>query len=595
MTNAVQGRVEKLRGLLKAQNISAYVVPSSDPHQSEYVAPKWGRREYISGFTGSAGLFAMNDKEAGLWTDGRYFEQAETELNGSSINLFKQGLEGVPDWQEWMIQTLPKGSRVGINPDLFSTQAYQKISGNFGKAGLDLVAVADDFVDQVWSKDRPELPSETFYAHPMAYAGESHEAKLTRLRSALSKEGAKAIVVSALDEIAWLFNLRGRDVPNNPVFYAYAVVSDGSAELFTELSKLDESLKKSLGSAVTLRPYDDFRSSLKSLKGPVWIDPNSTSAAVESVLKENGIAVVAKDSPIPAWKAVKNSAELKGMREAHVRDGVAMVRFSRWLKDTIGREKMDEMSVADKLESFRKKAKEFRGPSFSTISGYGPHGALPHYRASNESNSEIFAKGIFLLDSGAQYDDGTTDITRTYALGKPSDQHRFIYTTVLKGHLLLGRSLFPKGTNGYQLDTVARQPIWQEALDYNHGTGHGVGAALCVHEGPFSVSLRKNMTPLEAGHVLSNEPACYLPGDFGVRIENLVTVVEKTKNSFGSYLGLEDLTLCPYERELIDTGRLSSEDIKQVNAYHARVRAELSPLLEGKDLEYLLTATEKLS
>jgi Xaa-Pro aminopeptidase len=594
MTNVVRDRVQTLRGLLKSQNISAYVVPSADPHQSEYVAPKWGRREFISGFTGSAGLFAMNTDEAGLWTDGRYFVQAEAELKDSSIKLFKQGVSGVPDWQDWMIQTLPKGSRVGINPDLFSTHAYRNIEGHFRQAGLDLVAVSDDLVDQVWAKSRPELPSEAFYDHPLSYAGETRESKLARLRKAMAEEGAKAIIISALDEIAWLFNLRGRDVPNNPVFYAYAVITETKAELFTELAKIDAPLRKALGPAVSLKAYDDFRSALPTLKGPVWIDPNSVSAAVESVLKDKRVSILGKDSPISAWKAVKNAAELEGMRAAHVRDGVAMVRFSRWLKETIGHERIDEVSVADKLESFRRQAKEFRGPSFSTIAGYGPHGALPHYRASVASSLELLPKGMFLLDSGAQYDDGTTDITRTYTLGQTSDYHRFIYTTVLKGHLMLGRSLFPKGTNGYQLDAIARQPIWQEALDYNHGTGHGVGAALCVHEGPFSVSLRRNMTPLEVGHVLSNEPACYVVNDFGVRIENLVTVVAKTSNTFGSYLGFEDLTLCPYEKDLIDTKRLSQDDIKQVNTYHARVRAALSPYLEGKDLDFLRAATEAL-
>lgn len=594
MSKAIQERVQKLRGILAGQGISAYVVPSADQHQSEYVAPKWSRREYMSGFTGSAGLFALNKDTAGLWTDGRYFEQAEAELKDTSIDLFRQGKEGVPDWQEWMIKTLPKGSRVGINPDLFSSQAYQKISGSFQAAGLELVPVEEDLVDKVWS-ERPELPKEGFYAHPLTFAGESHGDKIARLQKTLKENSAKAIVVSALDEIAWLFNLRGRDVPNNPVFYAYAIVSEGKATLFTDPDKVGADLKAALGKSVELKPYQEFFPALSRLEGPVWIDAATTSAAVETALKKGNITVLTKDSPIPAWKAVKNAAELKGMRAAHVRDGVAMVKFNRWLKANIGKTKIDEMSAADKLESFRREDKSFRGPSFSTIAGYRGHGALPHYRSTPQTNVELKAEGIFLLDSGAQYDDGTTDITRTYTLGTPSAHNKLVYTTVLKGHLLLARSLFPKGTNGYQLDVIARQPIWQEGLEYNHGTGHGVGAALCVHEGPFSVSPRKNLTPLEAGHILSNEPACYFAGDFGVRIENLVTVVEKKKSElFGQFLGFEDLTLCPHERELIDTSLLSPEDIKQVDAYHARVRRELEPLLSGEDKDFLLERTRPL-
>ncbi len=591
----VSERVSKLQDLLKSQNLAAYVVPSADPHQSEYVAEKWNRRKYISGFTGSAGLFALNTETAGLWTDGRYFEQAETELKGTPIHLFKQGVQGVPEWQEWMIQTLKRGSRVGINPSLFSTASYQKIQGAFDKAGLELVPQQEDLVDRIWAGQRPDLPKDHLYAHPLKYAGESTAQKLARLRTQLEKGGAKALVVSALDEIAWLFNLRGRDVPNNPVFYAYAIVTGDRATLYTETSKLDAKVKETLGSDVAIAPYESFQAALAKLQGPVLVDPNTSSAEVESTLRRSGIEIILKDSPLPAWKAVKNKAELDGMKAAHVRDGAAMVKFIRWLKGAILKEGLDELNVADKLESFRKESPEYLGASFTTISGYAAHGALPHYRATPESFSRLEAKGIYLVDSGGQYVDGTTDITRVFALGAPEARHKQVYTAVLKGHLLLKRTLFPTGTNGYQLDVLARQPIWAEGLDYNHGTGHGVGAALCVHEGPFSVSLRKNLTPLEVGHILSNEPGCYLVGDFGVRIENLVTVVEqKTSKAYGTFLGFEDLTLCPYERELIDVARLSPEERQQVDAYHARVLAELGPLLSGDELTFLKGQTKPL-
>ncbi|MBC7658704.1 MAG: aminopeptidase P family protein [Chitinophagaceae bacterium] len=592
----VQERVKKLQTLLKTNKLEAYVVPSSDPHQSEYVAGKWGRREFISGFTGSSGLFATSTAAAGLWTDGRYFEQAEAELKNSSITLFRQGQEGVPDWQDWMIETLDKGSRVGINPSLFSTQSYQKIANAFKKAGLELVPQKDDLVDEIWAEARPELPAAHLYAHPKRYAGEDHTSKIKRLQTKLETAHAQSIVVSALDEIAWLFNLRGRDVPCNPVFYAYALVNRDKTILFTDTGKLDADLCKTLGTTVQLEPYESFYKALESLQGPVWLDPNTSSAAVEETLKSKGIAILSQESPIPLWKAVKNAAELAGMEAAHIRDGVAMVKFIRWLKSAIRTEALDEMSVASKLESFRAIAPEYRGPSFATISGYGPHGALPHYRAANESNSKLKAEGILLVDSGGQYDDGTTDITRTFTLGSPSQRHKLVYTTVLKGHLLLGRTHFPKGTNGYQLDTIARQPLWKESLEFNHGTGHGVGAALCVHEGPFSVSKRMNMTPLDAGNILSNEPGCYITGDFGVRIENLVKVVVKNESqAYGTFLGFEDLTLCPHDRDLIDVRLLSDEDRRQVDQYHARVLKVLSPLLEGDDLRYLTELTRPLA
>lgn len=596
MANVIKERIQKFQSLLAGAQLSAYVVPSADAHQSEYVAPRWSRREYISGFTGSAGLFAIKKDEAGLWTDGRYFEQAEAELKGTGITLFRQGLPGVPDWQKWMIDSLPKGSRVGINPELFSLQNYQRISQGFKEAGLELVDTKEDLIDRLWGKDQPELPHEKFYLHPLKYAGQSHEEKIEKVARSLAEANAQSLVLSALDEIAWLFNLRGKDVPNNPVFYAYAIIqSDKSATLYTSLDKIDDTLKSALGPRVSLKAYDRFFADLGQLKGSVWCDPTTTSAAVTQTLEARGLSVYSKTSPIPAWKAVKNEAELEGMKAAHRRDGLAMVKFSRWLKESIGHTPIDEISAADKLEEFRSESKDFLGPSFSTIAGYGAHGALPHYRSTPETNVPLQTKGIFLLDSGAQYPDGTTDITRTYALGTPTQHERFVYTTVLKGHLLLARSVFPKGVNGYQLDAIARQPIWKEGLEYNHGTGHGVGAALCVHEGPFSVSPRVNLFPLEAGHILSNEPACYFAGSFGVRIENLVYVVSKTsKHGFGEFLGFEDLTLCPYDRSLIDKTLLSPEDIRDVDAYHSRVEKELSPSLQGKDLAWLKEATAAL-
>ncbi len=593
-------RIIQLQQLLQDAKFDAYVVPSEDPHQSEYVAPTWKRREFISGFTGSAGLFACSPTEAGLWTDGRYFLQAETELAGSGIKLFRQGNAGVPDWKEWLVQQCKnKGQgRVGVNPSLFAADKYQALDEHLKAVGITLVPVEKDLIDRVWGEARPQARLTPLRRHPQSFAGRSTDEKLKDLRAAMKEVGARSIVVSALDEIAWLFNLRGDDVPYNPVFYAFALVTEGGATLYVHPSKVEASLKQEMGSALKFASYEAFEGELSQLRSsaPVWLDPGTTSAAVVRRLSESGVEMLRQATPLPAWKARKNSEELKGMRAAHVRDGVAVVRFFAWLERALAAgEKWTEITAADKLEEFRARDKSFKGLSFATIAGYGPHGALPHYRSTPSSDVQLSRPGIFLVDSGAQYADGTTDITRTVALGTPTEEQKRVYTTVLKAHLLLARTLFPRGTNGYQLDAIARQPLWEQQLDFKHGTGHGVGAALCVHEGPFSVSLKRNFFPLEAGHILSNEPGCYLEGSFGVRIENLVTVVAQVgAGSFGEFLGFENLTLCPYDRKLIDAELLSLSEIRQIDLYHQQVSQALRTSLQGEDLSFFDAAVAPL-
>lgn len=591
-----KSRVQALQSLMQRQGIDAYVVPSADAHQSEYVADAWRRREYISGFTGSAGLFACTVHQAGIWTDSRYWIQAEAELAGTGIDLHRSGDLKVLDWKDWVLQELKPGAKLGLNPQLFSIDTYRTIEAKLQGTGISLVASEDDLVDQVWASTRPRYPFASLREHPLAAAGEERLSKLTRLRQCLRDEGAGAVVISALDEIAWLLNLRGADVEFNPVFYAYVVVTANQATLYVGLDKIPDALGKILSPHVMFKPYDALMSDLSALakSAPVWLDPATTSAAVHQKLQVAQVPLLLKTTPIPAWKAKKNAAELHGMRQAHLRDGVALVRFIAWFKDAIKNTALTELSVADKLESFRRLAPEFIGPSFATIAGYGPNGALPHYRATPQSFLPLRREGILLLDSGGQYLDGTTDITRTFACGTPTNEEKHIYTQVLKGHLQLARSLFPVGTNGYQLDALARQPLWRSMLDYGHGTGHGVGAALCVHEGPFSISTRKNTPALEVGAIASNEPACYLPGRFGVRIENLVTVTEHAKTAWGQFLRLDDLTLCPYERELIATELLQPEEIAQVNTYHGEVRARLINLVDGQARVYLEQATRPL-
>ncbi len=585
----IRDRVAALQKLLAARHIQAYVVPSSDPHQSEYVADAWKRREYISGFTGSAGLFACTQNEAGLWTDGRYWVQGEAELKDTGIQLFKQGDAGVPDWKEWMLRSLKAGDRVGFHPHLFSLDQHQAMEASLKAGGIELLACEPDLVDEVWAADRPAIPRAPLREHRMEHAGESFGQKWVRLKSVLRERKAQALVISALDELAWFLNLRGADVGYNPVFYGFALVEEKRVSVFVDGPKVSESLRQSFGKDVSFLPYEALASSLSNLSKdlPVWLDPATSSYAVAKVLRDAAIPILRDVSPLPAWKAKKNAAELAGMRAAHVRDGVALLRFWRWFEAEAPKGELDEIKVADVLEQFRAKEQHFRGPSFASIAGFAGHGALPHYRSTAESNVKLKAPGIFLLDSGGQYDDGTTDITRTFALGQPTAKQKEVYTRVLKGHLLLARSEFPQGTNGYQLDVLARQPLWQFGLDYGHGTGHGVGAALCVHEGPFSVSLRKNMIALEEGHILSNEPACYFVGEFGVRIENLITVVKKTKTAFGEFLGFEDLTVFPYDRRLIELSYLSDEERKQVDRYHTKVVAALSPFLNAEEQAFL--------
>lgn len=597
---SIKDRVRRLQSLLLEHSLDAYVVPSADPHQSEYVAEGWKRRQFISGFSGSSGLFACNRQSAGLWTDGRYFVQAEVELHESGIDLFRQGKAGVPDWKAWMVQTLKPGARLGINQHLFSMDAYAALEQQMKSAGIVLVPQEEDLVDRVWGDERPGMLRSPLREHPLEFAGQSAGEKLAKLRKFMSEQGAGALIVSALDEIAWLFNLRGADVAYNPVFYAFARITQDEARLFVHPDQLTPTIKQSAASFLQFSPYDAFLERLHELQGhaPVFLDPATTSAAVEQRLRQLSIPALVKTSPLAGWKAVKTEEELAGMRASHVRDGVAVFRLLLWLKsETAAGHTPSEMGVDEVLQKLRARAPNYRGPSFATIAAYGPHGALPHYRATPGDNSLLRGEGIFLLDSGGQYTDGTTDITRTVSMGSPTARERRVYTAVLRGHLLLGRSLFPRGVNGYQLDAIARQPLWSEQLEYNHGTGHGVGAALCVHEGPFSVSPRNNTIPLEVGHILSNEPGCYLEGHFGVRIENLVTVVKKSSadSLFGEFLGFEDLTLCPYDRTLIDVSLLSAEDKLQVDAYHRKVYEQLAPHLDPSETHALAAATAPLS
>ncbi|KAL8237413.1 hypothetical protein R6Q59_018494 [Mikania micrantha] len=600
-------------------NIDAYIIPSQDSHQSEFIAECYMRRAYISGFTGSAGTAVVTSNKAALWTDGRYYLQAEKQLSSSWI-LMRAGNWGVPSTTEWLNDVLAPGGRIGIDPFLFSSDAVSELKENVAKSNHELVYLYDvNLVDEVWKEARPLPPNKPIRVHELKYAGVDVSTKLSNLRSELSDHGSSAIVISMLDEIAWLLNLRGSDVPHSPVMYAYLIVEIDSAKLFVDKSKVSPEVMEYLKKAgIELKAYDSILSEIESLatKGAhLWLDTSSVNAAISSTYatacdtylgklgrksKESNLSgaptALFKSSPVSLAKAVKNHAELEGMRNAHLRDAAALAEFWSWLEDEMNKKVvLTEVEVADKLLEFRASQAGFVDTSFDTISGSGANGAIIHYRAEPDSCSIVDTQKLFLLDSGAQYLDGTTDITRTVHFGQPSERQKECFTRVLQGHIALDQAVFPETTPGFVLDAFARSSLWKVGLDYRHGTGHGVGAALNVHEGPQSISFRfGNMTPLLKGMIVSNEPGYYEDHAFGIRIENLLIVKEiDTPNRFGgiAYIGFDKLTFVPIQTKLIDFTLLSASEIDWLNDYHSQVWEKVSSLVDGSAREWLWNNT----
>ncbi|KAK9137303.1 hypothetical protein Sjap_007897 [Stephania japonica] len=627
-------KLRALRDLLSKPEIGidAYVVPSQDAHQSEFIAECFMRRAYISGFTGSAGTAVVTRDKAALWTDGRYFLQAEKQLN-SSWTLMRAGNFGVPTTSEWLNDVLVPGCRIGIDPFLFSYDSAEELKEEISKKNHELVYLYDvNLVDEIWKESRPEPPRKPVRIHDLKYAGLDVASKLASLRSELSKTGSSAIVISMLDEVAWLLNLRGDDVPHSPVTYAYLTVEIDGAKLFIDNSKVTPDAAVHLkSSGVELRPYESILSEIRSLaaKGTqLWLDTSSVNTAIVNTYKSacdkyiashgnksknkseahertNGQTVrptgVYKTSPVYLAKAIKNHAEVEGMRNCHLRDAVALAQFWSWLEEEISKNSiMSEVEVAEKLLEFRAKQDGFIGTSFDTISASGANGAIIHYKPEPESCSLVDAEKLFLLDSGAQYIDGTTDITRTVHFGEPTLRQKECFTRVLQGHIAIDQAVFPETTPGFVLDAFARSSLWKVGLDYRHGTGHGVGAALNVHEGPQSISFRfGNLTPLQRGMIVSNEPGYYEDHSFGIRIENLLFVNEvNTPNCYGGigYLGFEKLTFVPIQSKLIDSSLLSTAEVNWLNDYHAQVWEKVSPLLEeGPARQWLFNNTRPLA
>lgn len=577
--NIYTERIEALRGLMKEAGIAAVIIPQADPHLGEYLAPHWQARRWFSGFSGSAGDLVVTLSAALLWTDSRYFLQAADQLTGSGIELMKDGLEETPSITAYLCSALKAGDKTGVDGMLFSAPALQQMADTLAKHGIALDCHYD-VVDKLWT-DRPALPDGKIFIHDEKYAGRSARLKMADILDRADSEGATAAFISALDEIAWTLNIRCNDVRHTPVATAYLYLSPALKVLFISPAKLtDETVAYLEAQGVETQPYGEVAAFLQALPEhhKVLIDPAHTSGAVVDIL---GLRSVRTDvSPAAVMKSVKNDVQLDGVRHAMVRDGVALVKAFMELEERIRKGvPTTEIDVDGLLHKYRSAQPLFFEESFGTIAGYGPHGAIVHYEATADTNATLAPEGLLLVDSGAQYLDGTTDITRTIALGTPTEQEKRDFTLVMKGHIALGSTVFPAGTRGAQLDAIARQFLWKNGLSYLHGTGHGVGHFLSVHEGPHSIRLNNVEAPLRPGSITSNEPGVYREGVHGIRCENLVLCLPVMETEFGSFLGFETLTLFPFDRTLFDLSIMTPEEIAWVDNYHATVRERLTPAL----------------
>ncbi len=580
---------------MKREHLSAFIFPSTDAHQSEYVADHWRGREWISGFNGSAGTAVVTMKSAALWTDSRYFLAAEEQLEDTEYQLMRLKMEGTPTITEWLGKELQdvQSPEVGLDGMVNSYNYVKDLSYSLRKLGGITLRTNLDPLEQIW-ENRPSLPANPVEIQPLEYAGETLASKVVRIRKSLRELHADGMLVSALDDIAWTLNLRGTDVHCNPVFVSYLLIESDKVSLFVDDNKLSPEVKQYLqDNQVSLYNYNKVEKCLESYSEyNILLDGDETNYYLWKTVKCQEI--VAAASPIPAMKAVKNKAEIEGYRSAMLKDGVAMVKFLKWLKPAVEAGGQTEISIDEKLTSLRAEQKLFRDISFDTIAGYAQHGAIVHYEATPETDVVLKPEGLILIDSGAQYQDGTTDITRTIALGAVSEEMKHIYTLVLKAHIQLELVKFPDGASGTQLDAVGRECMWREGYNFLHGTGHGVGSYLCVHEGPHQIRMEWMPTPLRAGMTLTDEPGLYLAGKFGVRIENTVLISDYMSTEFGKFLQIEPLTLCPIDTTPIDVDMLLPEEIDWLNAYHHSVYEKLSPFLDEEEKIWLENATKPI-
>lgn len=593
--NMINQRLESLREVMKREHLAAFIFPSTDAHQSEYVADHWMGRAWISGFDGSAGTAVVTMHSAALWTDSRYFLAAEEQLKGTEFQLMKLKIPGTLSIAEWLGKELQDvdSPEVGLDGWVNSYSSTSGLIADLRKAGGITVRTNFDPLEEIW-KDRPSIPLKPVEIQPMEFAGEDVSSKIKRIRLALRAQHADGMLVSALDDIAWTLNLRGTDVHCVPVFVSYLLIASDKVSLFVDEAKVSSEIRAYLESnGVSIYKYNKVEEGLKAYSEyNILLDGNETSYYLWKAVRCQEI--VQASSPIPAMKAVKNEAEIAGYRSAMLKDGVAMVKFLKWLLPAVEAGGETEISIDKKLTALRAEQKLFRDISFDTIAGYQAHGAIVHYEATPETDIPLKPEGLLLLDSGAQYQDGTTDITRTIALGPITEEMKHIYTLVLKAHIQLELAKFPDGASGTQLDALGRECMWREGFNFLHGTGHGVGSYLSVHEGPHQIRMEYMPTPLRAGMTLTDEPGLYLAGKFGVRIENTVLLSEYMEKEFGKFLQIEPLTLCPIDTAPIDRAMLLPEELAWLNDYHAKVYAELAPYLDEEEKKWLENATKAI-
>ena len=595
--NEINQRLEKLREVMRREHLSAFIFPSTDAHQSEYVADHWQGRVWISGFNGSAGTAVVTMHSAALWTDSRYFIAAEEQLRGTEFQLMKLKVEGTPTISDWIASELSQNEdecrEVGLDGMVNSYNDTMALISDLRKAGGITVRTNFDPLEQIWM-NRPAIPENPVEIQSLNFAGETVDDKIQRIRKALREHHADGILVSALDDIAWTLNLRGTDVHCNPVFVSYLLISSDQVSLFVNPKKISSEVKTYLDEhGISLFDYNQVEEGLVSYADyNILLDGDETSFCLWKSVKCPEI--IAAKSPIPVMKAVKNGTEIEGYHQAMLRDGVAMVKFLKWLKPAVEAGGQTEMSIDEKLTSLRAEQKLFRDISFDTIAGYQAHGAIVHYEATPETDAPLLPEGLILIDSGAQYQDGTTDITRTIALGPVTEEMKYVYTLVLKGHIQLELAKFPDGASGTQIDALSRECMWREGYNFLHGTGHGVGSYLNVHEGPHQIRMEWKPTPLRAGMTVTDEPGLYLEGKFGVRIENTLLIKDFIETAFGKFLQMEPLTLCPIDTAPIDVNMLLPEEVEWLNAYHREVFEKLSPYLEDEEVEWLAEATKPL-
>lgn len=589
----VKEKIHRLREQMKEKGIDAYIIPSFDAHQSEYVAEHWKSRAWISGFTGSAGTVVITMNEGGLWTDGRYFIQAEKQIKGSGLKLFKMGQPNVPTYIDWLKDLIPAGGCVGFDSKVFPQSKVKDLEKKFSKKGIKLNGKFD-LIDIIW-EDRPEIPVTPIIVHDVKYAGKSTMEKLELVRKEMKKQGADYYLLSSLDDIAWLFNIRGNDVHNNPVIISYAIICNEKAYLYVDRRKVTKEVIEVLESnGVEIKEYAKVKNQIAEIReSQIFFDPNKTNNWLYNAIPSCCENIEGRNITTNL-KAIKNEIEIENLRNCQIKDGVAMVKFLHWLDENVRKVDITEISADDKLKEFRREQEYFVGPSFDTIAGYKEHAAMMHYKATKENQYTLKEEGLFLIDSGGQYLDGTTDITRTIALGKISEEEQKDFTLVLKGHISLNMVKFLYGATGSNLDIIARQPLWEQGIDYKCGTGHGVGFFLNVHEGPQSLSQVPNKVKLEKGMILTNEPGIYKDGKHGIRIENTLLVAEDEKTEFGQFMKFDTISYCPIDLDAIDVSMLTEKEKKWLNDYHKEVYKVLSSYLNECEKKWLKRETREI-